>query len=285
VAKTVDMEFMLIPAGTFLMGSPESDKQAEAWEKPQHRVTISKPFYLARHPVTVGQFEAFVDDTGHKTDAEKDGKGGYGVDETKGKFAQKPEYTWRNPGFQQGKNHPVVNVSWNDAVAFCKWLETKEGRKFQFQLPTEAQWEYACRARSTKIYVVGDDVEDLQGFANIADVSLKRKFPNRDWPTAKFDDGYVFTAPVGSFRANAFGLKDMIGNVRQWCQDGPREYESKDINDPLGSGNDDRRVLRGGSWYPGPQRWRAAYRARLEAAHRNDDLGFRVSALPLARTP
>jgi formylglycine-generating enzyme required for sulfatase activity len=280
-AKSANLELVLIPAGTFWMGSPASDKQAYDCEKPQHRVTISRPFYLGKYPVTVEQFEAFVRDQNYKTEAEKDGKGGYGFNEATGQLEQKPEYTWRNPGFKQGKNHPVVNVSWNDAVAFCNWLSKKEGRTFR--LPTEAEWEYACRANSSKLYVAGDDVEDLKGFANIADASAKRKF--RGWATARFDDGYPFTSPVGSFRPNAFGLHDMIGNVWQWCQDGWRTYDGRAVTDPVGPQPDDRRVLRGGSWGYEPGFGRAAWRGGGVATTRSNNDGFRVLALPLAATP
>jgi sulfatase modifying factor 1 len=274
-AKAVDMEFVLIPAGTFLMGSPDSDKQASGNEKPQHRVMISQPFYLGKYPVTVGQFEAFVDAEGYKTDAEKDGK-----------FVQKPASTWRNPGFKQGKNHPVVKVSWNDAVAFCKWLSTKEGRNFQ--LPTEAQWEYACRAKTTTRYSFGDDEDDLKDYANIADASLKAKCKDATWAKG-WDDGYPFTAPVGKFKPNAFGLYDMQGNVWQWCQDyyDDKFYQNSEINDPVNikRPDPDRRVLRGGSWSYEPRSCRAAYRNWHEPANRNLNYGFRVSLVPLARTP
>jgi formylglycine-generating enzyme required for sulfatase activity len=244
-AKTVKMEFVLVPAGTFLMGSPKSDTHAFDNEKPQHQVMITQPFYLGKYTVTVGQFKTFVQDVGYRTDAEKDGRGGWGFNEDTGKFEQKPAYTWRNPGFTQGPDYPVVNVSWNDAVAFCKWLSKREGRTFQ--LPTEAQWEYACRGKSTRIYVTGDDVEALKGFANVADASFKRKFPSGK--AAEFDDGNVFTAPVGSFRSNDFGLCDMIGNVWQCCLDGPRQYESESVKDPIGPKNGGGGpVWRGGSW-------------------------------------
>ena len=111
-------------------------------EHPQHRVRITQAFYLGTHHVTVGQFRRFVADDDYKTDAEKDGKGGFGTDD-EGHWARKPEYTWRNPGFAQTDEHPVVNVSWNDATAFCQWLSRKEGNTYR--LPTEAEWEYAYR--------------------------------------------------------------------------------------------------------------------------------------------
>jgi formylglycine-generating enzyme required for sulfatase activity len=278
-ARTVNMEFALIPAGTFLMGSPDSDKQAYDDEKPQHRVTISKPFYLARYAVTVGQFEAFVDAEDYKTEAERDGKGGWGLN-LKGEWEQKPEYTWRNPGFKQGKDHPVVEVSWNDAVAFCKWLSRKEGRKFQ--LPTEAQWEYACRARTTTRYHFGDDEDDLKDYANIADASLKAKYNNPKWTYGAWNDGYPFTAPVGKFRPNGFELYDMHGNVWQWCQDyyDAKFHQKEENKDPLNLKKDaqERRVLRGGSWFDGPRICRAASRDWLAAGDRyGDGGGFRVA--------
>jgi sulfatase modifying factor 1 len=282
MAKTVNMDLVLIKAGKFIMGSPDSDTNAYPSEKPRHEVTISQPFYLDKYEVTVGQFEAFVQDSGYQTDAEKDRKGGWGFNEKTGEFAQKPEYTWKNPGFRQGTNHPVVNVSWNDATAFCKWLSKKEGRTFQ--LPAEAQWEYACRGKSTKLRVSGDDVADLEGFANLGDVSLKRKLPGWPLKTAAFDDGYVFTAPVGQFKPNDFGLYDMLGNAWEWCLDGRRTYEDKPITDPVGPKDDGLRVMRGGSWAYEPHLCRAGDRLRREPATRAYDLGFRVLALPVAKT-
>ncbi len=110
----------------------------------------------------------------------------------------------------------MVNVSWNDAVAFCKWLSKKEGNTYR--LPTEAEWEYACRAGTTTRYYSGDDPETLAKVGNVADATAKAKFP--DWKyTIKASDGYVFTSPVGSFQPNAFGLYDMHGNAWQWCAD------------------------------------------------------------------
>ncbi|OHB82971.1 MAG: hypothetical protein A2V98_07465 [Planctomycetes bacterium RBG_16_64_12] len=222
-ANSIGMKMVLIPAGRFLMGSRESAEELakafSAWhakpeyfetEYPAHRVRITKPFYLGAHEVTVGQFRKFVEDSAYKTDAEKDGKGGWGFNPSTGKVEQKPECTWRNAGFEQTDEHPVVNVSWNDAVAFCEWLSRKEGKTYR--LPTEAEWEYACRAGTTTRYYHGDDPEGLATVGNVADTTAKAKFPKWTWTIQK-SDGYVFTAPVGRFRANAFGLSDMHGNV------------------------------------------------------------------------
>ena len=169
------MKLKLIPADEFLMGSPDTDKDAKDDEKPQHRVRITRPFYLGVHEVTRGQFRRFVDDSGYQTEAEKDGNGGLGWNEAANKFEQAPRYTWREPGFEQTDEHPVVNVSWNDAVAFAEWLGKKEGKTYR--LPTEAEWEYACRAGTTTRYFCGDDAEALAEVGNVAGAADREKFP------------------------------------------------------------------------------------------------------------
>src|SRR5262249_5278878 len=161
-------------------------------EHPQHEVRITRPFYLGVTEVTRGQFRLFVDEEGYRTEAEKDGKGGYGWNEEKKTFEQNPRYTWQSPGFEQTDEHPVVNVSWNDAQAFVGWLSRKEGETYR--LPTEAEWEYACRAGTTTRYSCGDDPEGLVAVGNIADETAKVKYP--DWTTIAARDGFVYTAPV-----------------------------------------------------------------------------------------
>ena len=265
ITNSIGMKLVLIPAGEFMMGSGESAEETAAFfnktygedslkadvfkdEHPQHRVRITKPFYLGTYHVTRGQFRQFVDDTGYKTDAEKGEKpGAFGWNPDKKRFEFNEKYSWRNAGFEQTDEHPVVNVSWNDAVAFCKWLSRKEGKTYR--LPTEAEWEYACRAGTTTRYYSGDDPETLAKVGNVADATYKAKFP--DWKyTIKASDGYVFTAPVGSFRPNAFGLYDMHGNAWQWCADwyGKEYYAESPTDDPTGPDAGDFRVLRGGSW-------------------------------------
>ena len=146
------MRLALIPAGEFQMGSPDNDKDAESKEKPRHLVRITKPFYLGVYEVTRGQFHQFVAESGYRTEAEKDRKGALGWNEEMKKIEQNARFTWQNPGFQQTDDHPVVNVSWKDAVAFAAWLSRKEGKNYR--LPTEAEWEYACRARSKTRYCI-----------------------------------------------------------------------------------------------------------------------------------
>jgi formylglycine-generating enzyme required for sulfatase activity len=197
---------------------------------------------MAIHEVTVGQFRQFIQETGHKMKAQS---------AAAGRLTDKAEFaggTWVKPGFPQSDSHPVVSVSWEDAVAFCRWLSKKEGR--EYRLPTEAEWEYACRAGTTTRYHNGDDPESLVKVANVLDVTAKSKYPS--WTSAlSASDGYAHTSPVGSFQPNAFGLHDMHGNVWEWCQDWyDVEYYSKSpASDPPGPKTGDRRLFRGGCWY------------------------------------
>jgi formylglycine-generating enzyme required for sulfatase activity len=290
VTNSIGMKLTLIPAGEFMMGSGESaedtvaffnqnygaDLKADACkaEHPQHRVRITRPFYLGTYHVTRGQFRQFVEATGYKTDAERDGLGARGYDGDD--FEQKPEYTWRNAGFEQTDAHPVVNVSWNDAAAFCQWLSRQEGKSYR--LPTEAEWEYACRAGTTTRYSSGDDPETLAQVGNVADATAKEKFPHWTF-TMRATDGYVFTAPVGQFRPNAFGLCDMHGNAWQWCADwyGAEYYATSPSDDPGGPDSGHYRVLRGGSWVNRPSNARSAERGKYVPDSRGNDTGFRVA--------
>ncbi len=231
ITNSIAMKLVLIPAGTFRMGSP--DREGNTDEHPQHEVRITRPFYLGVTEVTRGQFRLFVDETGDKTDAEKEGKGGGGWNEEARQFEENPRFTRQNPGFEQTDQHPVVNVSWNDAQEFITWLSQKEAKTFR--LPTEAEWEYACRAGTKTAYFCGDDAENLAAFGNIADATAKEKYPEWTWSIAA-RDGYVYTAPVGRFRANPFGLYDLHGNVWEWCQDGydAGYYKRSPVDDPPG---------------------------------------------------
>jgi formylglycine-generating enzyme required for sulfatase activity len=277
------MTMVRIAAGKFTMGSPK-DEKGRGDDEHQHDVKITKAFYMAAHTVTVGQFRKFVEDENYKTDAEKDGQGGYGYNaDTKKTEGRKSKYTWDNTGWKQTDRHPVVNVSWNDAVAYCKWLSKKEGKTYR--LPTEAQWEYACRAGTTTRFYCGDDDADLRGHANIADVSFRSNLPEYKWGV-DWDDGYAFTARVGSFKANPWRLYDMHGNVWQWCRDcyDKEFYKESDKEDPE-CNKGDRRVMRGGSWLNNARDCRAANRYGLAPACRDGDVGFRVVFAPAARTP
>jgi formylglycine-generating enzyme required for sulfatase activity len=245
-------------------------------------VRITQPFYLGVTEVTRGQFRRFVDETDYQTDAEKDGKGGWGWNEEAKKFEQNPRYTRQNPGFEQTDEHPVVNVSWNDAVAFAAWLSRKEGKTDR--LPTESEWEYACRAGTTTRYSCGDDPEGLAAVGNIADGTGKAKYP--DWTGAiAARDGYIYTAPVGQFQPNRFGLYDMHGNVFEWCSDAGADeyYKQSPVDDPPGAAGAALRVLRGGGWILEPPYCRSAFRSRHAPEFRFSTLGFRLARVQSPR--
>jgi formylglycine-generating enzyme required for sulfatase activity len=294
--NSIGLRLTLIPAGEFMMGTSteEIDRLVKAFPKierkyyddeyPPHRVRIARPFYLGVYEVTVGQFRKFVDDTGYRTEAESDGKGGSGWKDDKTKrFEQWLKYTWRKTGFSQTDEHPVVNVSWNDATAFCEWLSLKEGKTYR--LPTEAEWEYACRAGTTTWYHCGDNPEKLATVGNVADRTAKTKFNAQSQISAR--DGYAFTAPVGRFRPNAFGLYDMHGNVCEWCDDwyDPRYYANSAIDDPAGPTMASGRVWRGGSFISHVRDCRAAIRDGFEPSARGCSFGFRVARVPSGRYP
>ncbi len=289
-SRSTGMKLKLIPAGEFDMGSPDSDKDAIDPEKPRHQVRITRPFYLGLTEVTVGQFRQVAESTGYRTEAERNGVGGWGWNEAKKTFEQDPKYTWRNPGFPQSDDHPVTNVSWNDAIAFCDALSKLDeltpydrfgaGQRSGgdgYRLPTEAEWEYACRAGTTTRYQSGDDPETVATVGNIADATARSKYPDWWWSNAA-RDGYVYTAPVGRFRANAFGLFDMHGNVWEWCWDGYKAdyYKESPVDDPLGPSSASQRVRRGGSWVIEPGYARSAFR-RDHMYNCFYDLGFRLA--------
>jgi sulfatase modifying factor 1 len=249
-------------------------ERGRAADEVAHDVEISTSFYMGIHEVTIGQWRAFVKGTSYRTEAEKDGQGGYGFNATAAQFeGRKPEYTWKNTGWAQTDAHPVVNVTWNDAVAFCQWLSTKEGKSYR--LPTEAEWEYACRAGTTTRFYGGADEESLKTTANIADAALKAKWAVAP-RAAAWDDGYPFTAPVGCFQANAFGLYDMHGNVYEWCQDWYGPYSPDAQRDPQGPHTGASRVRRGGCWFDNAKSSRAAFRVRNRPSYRDCNYGFRV---------
>jgi formylglycine-generating enzyme required for sulfatase activity len=261
---------------SFRMGSPDSEAGRGDDEGPVHDVELDG-FWLGKTEITVGQFRQFVNSTGWKTDAEKSGKS-YGFDSS-GSWGEQSGLSWRNAGFAQGDDHPVVHVSWTDAKGFCDWLSGKTvapGRSYR--LPTEAQWEYACRAGGATPFSFGETISTDQ---------------------ANYDGNYTYgngakgvyrkkTTPVGSFSAfaNAFGFYDMHGNVWEWCSDrydgkfyGTSAARSRNPENTVeGSG----RVGRGGGWFYDPQYCRSAYRSGLTPGISGVNLGFRVLAVPAA---
>ena len=295
IVNSLGMTLVRVEPGEFTMGTtdaqleqlarlfPKSKRESFADEQPAHRVRITRPYYLGAHQVTVGQFRRFVESEGYRTEAERHGEGGWGFDQDRGTYLKDPKYNWRDPGFPQGDDHPVVNVSWNDANAFCEWLSRAEPNGGRYRLPTEAEWEHACRAGTTTLYPNGDDPERLAEIGNVADASLKRTFPDQDWATIQADDGFAFTAPVGRFPAIR-GLYDTIGNVWEWCQDGyDAAYYQKSPPvsvDPRGAADGSSRVDRGGSWSNAAVSCRAACRGRDSPTNAFYALGLRVARVP-----
>ena len=280
--NSLGMRMVRIPEGSFVMGSSEADI---AWamtvlargqplslenEYPFHKVRISKPFFMDATPVTVEQFQAFVDDTGYITDAEED-NGGEVFDTKANRFTQKIGSSWRNPGWSVEPNQPVTMITYNDAAAFCEWLSAKE--RAPYKLPTEAQWEYAARGGLPMApFPWGDQLPDGRR-ANYADKNTDFEWRDRD-----VDDGFRNVAPVGSYAPNGFGLYDMAGNVLQWVRDFYQEdyYRYTPEIDPEGPGQGENRVMKGGDWTSSPVSLRCAFRgwARPDLALYNG--GFRV---------
>ncbi len=218
-------------------------------------------------------------ESGYFSEAERDGTGGWGYEPAIQYFAgRKPEYSWRQPGFPQAERHPVVNVTWGDAAALCDWLSRRESRRYR--LPTEAEWEYACRAGSRTRWHSGDDAEGLVEVANLFDAACRPLFPQFEKFALAGSDGFAFTAPVGSFRPNAWGLYDMHGNVWEWCADWYADdyYRHSPLDDPAGPESGELRIRRGGSWHSWPLYVRSAYRNWNAPDTRYVLLGFRVAA-------
>jgi formylglycine-generating enzyme required for sulfatase activity len=286
IVNSIGMQLVLIPAGEFLMGSSKSAEEIAEFfgkkvefftdEHPQHAVRISQAFYLGQHQVTKGQFGAFVDATGYRTEAESDGTGGWGYSAALNKLeGRNLSYTWKSWGVPESDDSPVVNVSWYDAIEFCKWLSEKEAATYR--LPTEAEWEYACKAGSTTMYFFGDEPEELARYANTADAMAKRQFP--EWGTIAASDGWAFTSPVGQYLPNRFGLHDMHGNVWEWCQDwyAADYYARSPSIDPPGPTSGTGRVFRGGSWDHPPGGVRSSFRGWEKPDERFSVLGFRIA--------
>ena len=317
--NSIGIRLVYFPPGEYVRGAIHGDQLRKNHPfstggtgshdaRPAHRVKLARPFRIGATEVTVGQFRKFFEATGYKTTAESDGRGALAFcpEAEKGleQFALSGECTWRNPGFEQTDDHPVVCVSWKDTMAFCKWLSEKEGTTYR--LPTEGEWEYAARAGSTTSYIGGDSADTIYAFGNVADAALEAAHPGmtlrqRIARLGKGEgDGFVYTAPVASLKSNRRGLFDTHGNVWEWCSDRfhPRYYSeltgasvmSSDplrlpvVVDPNGPGTTihhkygDWRAVRGGAWCTGPLTSRSAERSFAEASDAFVYTGFRVVA-------
>lgn len=253
VVNSVGMRLALIPAGHFLMGSPAEEAEREEDEGPQHEVEITKPFYMGVFPVTQAEYEAVM---GYNPSCFKaTGSGRSKVnDAAAGRF-------------------PVESVSWQEAVEFCRRLSLREKETGgqEYRLPTEAEWEYACRAGTTTAFYFGNSLSSKEAnFDGNHPYGGAEKGPDRRCSTV-----------LGSFRPNPFGLYDMHGNVKEWCSDWYDEgyYGTSPRRDPQGPDEPDylySRVLRGGSWYNNGRYCRAAFRYREDLGFHGSSFGFRV---------
>jgi len=250
-------ELVLLPTGRFQMGSPEHERKKamaagsqQAWverETPQHWVGIEQPLAMGRYPVTVGEWRQFARATG---------------------WQPQGEVNWAAPGFRQGDDHPVVGVTWFDARLYVQWLSAQTGQ--HYRLPSEAEWEYACRAGTKTAFSFGDDI-------NTSLANYDGNYTYNGSPKGEYRQG---TTRVGEFPPNPWGLFDMHGNVWEWVQDTVHDtYEGAPNTGQAWEqgGDQSRRILRGGSWLYNPRYLRSALRNGFSAALSNDIVGFRVA--------
>ena len=258
-------EMVVVPSGSFLMGSPPSEEGRHDNEGPQHRVTIAEPFAVGVHEVTRGEFARFVSATGRST-------GNSCLLWDGSKWVKRSGRNWRNPGLKQTDSHPVVCVSWDDAQAYVKWLSQETGHRYR--LLSESEWEYVARAGTHTARYWGEGESGQCRHANGSDTGS-----DFGEGAAKCNDGHARTSPVGRYTGNGFGLHDALGNVWEWTQDcwndsyrgapaDGRAWERSDCS---------WHVVRGGSWSYEPKYLRAANRGRYSTGYRGTNQGFRLA--------
>lgn len=296
--NSLGMTMVLIPPGEFLMGSsPEQVETALHWltmvprvapgeaervrneEQPQHRVLLTRPIRIGRTEVTVGQYRRFVTATNYVTETERFGGGNSSKPDEADPIKRKA--LWHSPGYPATERSPVTQITWNDMIVFCNWLSEQEGRERcyrqnepgvwervananGYRLPTEAEWEFACRAGTTTHYSFGDDLAALDDYA---------------WFNRTAEKGKEIGArPAASKLPNAFGLYDMHGNAWERCQDfhDPNWYARSPLEDPQGPATGGRRVVRGAGWHYFDLHCRSAYRNNYSPIARTGNTGFRV---------
>ncbi len=271
-------EMVVIPAGTFMMGSPEDESDRMSNEGPRHRVTFDRGFALSQTEVSVGEFRLFVNDTGYRTDAEESGASRV-YDLNSGRMDRQSGINWRHDyaGNEASDDLPVLHVSWNDATAYAEWLANRTGRSYR--LPAEAEFEYALRAGTQTPYWWGSGtpdsaVENLTGDRDQSPSGAR-------WNVAfrRYNSGFWGPAPVGSLEANPFGLYDMGGNVMEWVEDCWHDSYVRAPGDGTAWVNPgcNRRVIRGGAWSSTPAMSRSAFRIASDPEGTDMRVGFRVA--------
>lgn len=225
IENSIGMKLKLIPPGEFLMGASDDDPEAQLHERPQHPVRLTRPFFMSATEITVGEFRQFVEAAKYVTAAEADGQGASDVNPK----VRRPVLVWNKLPTANTDEFPVRCVGWEDAVKFCEWLSQQEGH--EYRLPTEAEWEFACRAGTTTRYVFGNQFVPVKANSSLGS-----------------PDGSSGLRPVGTYEPNAFGLHDMHGNLNEICWDSGRIYAPELSIDPIGSLNlADPAVVRGGA--------------------------------------
>lgn len=276
--STTGMEFVLVKGGCFRMGDITGDGEGD--EKPVHEVCVDD-FAMGKYEVTVGQFRAFVDATGYRSDAERNSGGKNGCYA----YEADKDPVWENRGWGNWKQpnkyldnedrHPVSCVSWEDTQAFVSWLNARSS--VIYRLPTEAEWEYAARGGTTARNYWGDGKDDACRFANVADQAY-REGATTQIIKHNCRDGYQYVAPVGQYLPNDYGLYDMMGNLWEWCSDWYAKdyYGSSPRNNPHGPAMGADHVIRGGGWSRGPANIRASVRYNVSLFFRSAGVGFRL---------
>jgi formylglycine-generating enzyme required for sulfatase activity len=263
---------VVVPAGEFLMGSTQDEIDndlAITNEAPQHRVVVNQTIAIGRFEITRDQYATFVNASGYKGS-------GRCVTFEQNIPRERENRSYLDPGYVQAGNHPAVCVSWNDAQAYVDWLSKTTGKTYR--LPSEAEYEYAARAGGTARYGFTDDPANLCHFVNGADQSAKTAGLPPTAPYMACSDGFPFTAPAGSFAANAFGLHDLIGNVWEWTADCYVDNYRSAASDsaPRNEAGCAAHAVRGGDWFSTATSLRPAVRAKASPDAHNDDIGFRV---------
>ena len=266
VANHLRTVMVALPPGRFSMGSHEGEEGHEVSEAPQHEVEIDYVFAIGAAAVTREIFSRFLADTGHDM-----GEGAYVLAD--GHWVELVGRGWQDPGFPQGGDHPVTCVNWWDAQAFLAWLNDRTalaGQPDAYRLPSEAEWEYACRAGTHTPFAFGHTLSTEAANFN-GRVAFGGEEASMVWRRA--------TTPAGRLAANRFGIHDMHGNVWEWCEDSWNQsyLGAPNTGEALPAADGAGRVRRGGSWDVGPQRCRSAARFRGDAAQRGSNTGFRLA--------
>lgn len=255
----------ILPAGRFKQGNGSSETDTPPFERPQHTVVIARSLAMGTNEVTVDEFRDFLAASGRDMS---------GCNTYEGRWQYQQSANWQVPGFPQTGAHPVTCVSWDDAVAYAQWLSQKSGHRYR--LPSASEWEYAARAGTELAQPWGADAASACAEANVADQTAAQRFPG--WTVFACSDGYANTAPVGSFKANAFGLHDLLGNVFEWVEDCWYDDYAGAPTDGTARAADGcpEHEMRGGSWFSSPRYVTASYRNRFERGYRSSSIGFRV---------